>query len=254
MSQKWALITGASSGIGSATATRLSKDGYNLILTGRRQTRLGELEQNIKKSNPETQIKLAQFDLLKTNEIEQFFRKFDSDLKNVSVLINNAGLAMGVDKVDQAKLSDWDVMLYTNVRSLMHMTRGVLPYLLAQKSGHIVNMGSAAGRWTYPGGAVYCATKFAVRSFSEGLRMDLMGKNIRVSNIEPGMVNTEFSLVRTGSQEKADEIYKNMKPLTAEDIAETIAWVLAQPSHVNIQEMVIYPTAQAHVGMVHRGI
>jgi hypothetical protein len=126
--------------------------------------------------------------------------------------------------------------------------------MIKKKSGHIVNIGSVAGRWIYPGGGIYCATKFAVRALSEGLRMDLMGTNIRVTNIEPGMVNTEFSLVRLGDQKKADSVYANMNPLKPEDIAETIAWCVARPQHVNIQELVIYPTDQAHVGMVHRDL
>ena len=248
MRQKWALITGATSGIGAATATKLAELGYKLLLTGRRKTRLEELANKIKAS----EIILASFDLQNMGEIQNFCASHESQLKKVNVLVNNAGLAKGVDKVDEANLQDWDAMIDTNVKGLMHMTRGVLPSMVARKEGHIVNLGSVAGRWTYPGGAVYCASKFAVRAFSEGLRMDLQGKNIRVTNIEPGMVNTEFSVVRLGSKKEADDVYQNMTPLTADDIAETIAWAIARPAHVNIQEIVLYPTDQAHVGMVHR--
>jgi len=248
MQQKWALITGASSGIGSATAVKLAQAGYNLILTGRRKDKLESLANSLKA--PE--IIVAAFDLQKPQEIDAFCTKNSAYLKKLNVLVNNAGLAKGVEKVDQASLSDWDAMIDTNIRGLLHMTRGVLPHFVAKQEGHIVNLGSVAGRWTYPGGAVYCASKFAVRAFSEGLRMDLLGKNIRVTNIEPGMVNTEFSLVRLGTQSQADAVYQGMTPLSAQDIAETIAWVIDRPAHVNIQEIVIYPTEQAHVGQVHR--
>ncbi len=248
MKQKWVLITGASSGIGAACAKKLGEMGYNLILTGRRKERLEELANNIKAG--ETLV--ASFDLQKPGEIESFCARHEAYLKKLDVLINNAGLAKGNEKVDEGSVKDWDLMIDTNVKGLMHMTRGVLPHMVAKKEGHIVNLGSVAGRWTYPGGAVYCASKFAVRAFTEGLRMDLQGKNIRVTNVEPGMVNTEFSLVRMGSKEKAEAVYQGMTPLKAEDIADTVAWVLLRPTHVNIQEIVIYPTDQAHVGMVHR--
>jgi 3-hydroxy acid dehydrogenase/malonic semialdehyde reductase len=247
---KWALITGASSGIGAATAQRLAESGYNLVLTGRRKDKLEAIAKALKPIS--TEVVLGIFDLQVPAEIENFIRENETVLKNLDVLINNAGLAKGVAKVDQADLKDWDTMLDTNVRGLLHITRGVLPFLLARGSGHIVNLGSVAGRWTYPGGAVYCMTKFAVRAFSEGLRMDLAGKNIRVTNIEPGMVNTEFSLVRLGSKSDADRVYEGMTPLSADDIAETIQWTLERPKHVNVQELVIYPTDQAHVGQVHR--
>ncbi len=248
MKQKWALITGASSGIGAATAKKLAEHGFNLILTGRRKDRLEELAHSLKAG----EVVLANFDLLKPSEIEKFCTGHEAYLKKLDVLVNNAGLAKGSELLDQGQLKDWDVMLDTNVRALLHITRAVLPFMVARQEGHIVNMGSVAGRWVYPGGAIYCATKHAVRAFSEGLRMDLLGKNIRVTNIEPGMVNTEFSKVRFDSQAKADAVYEGMTPLSAEDIAETIVWSIARPAHVNIQEIIIYPTAQAHVGMVHR--
>jgi 3-hydroxy acid dehydrogenase/malonic semialdehyde reductase len=221
-----------------------------LVLTGRRKDKLEAIAKALKPIS--TEVVLGIFDLQVPAEIENFIRENETVLKNLDVLINNAGLAKGVAKVDQADLKDWDTMLDTNVRGLLHITRGVLPFLLARGSGHIVNLGSVAGRWTYPGGAVYCMTKFAVRAFSEGLRMDLAGKNIRVTNIEPGMVNTEFSLVRLGSKSDADRVYEGMTPLSADDIAETIQWTLERPKHVNVQELVIYPTDQAHVGQVHR--
>lgn len=246
--EKWALITGASSGIGAATAIRLGKLGYNLILTGRRKAHL----EKVAEQSGAAKVEIVTFDISKPTQIEQFLTQYSSKLSKLEILINNAGLAKGTDKVFQANIKDWEIMIDTNIKGLFYLTHGILPFFLAKNSGHIVNMGSVAGRWVYPGGAIYCATKFAVRAFSEGLRQDLIGKNIRVTNIEPGMVNTEFSLVRLGSTEKADAVYSGMQPLSAEDIAETIAWVIDRPKHVNVQELVIYPTDQAHVNLVHR--
>lgn len=248
---KWALITGASAGIGEATAKELASQGFNLILVARRKERLEKLSQEIT-ARHKVEVLAAAFDIRNRDEIEAFIATHSSSLQKLEVLINNAGLAKGSDKFHEAKESDWDEMIDTNIKALLNMTRAILPFLLANKKGHIVNIGSVAGRWVYPGGSVYCATKFAVRALSEGIRLDLMGKNIRVTNIEPGMVNTEFSLVRLGSQKKADAVYAGMKPLTAVDIAETIAWVLNRPAHVNIQELVIYPTDQVSVRDVHR--
>lgn len=242
------LITGATAGIGESTAKLLASKGHKLWVTGRRKDRL----QKLQKQFPEGQIQFSVFDIQSRKACESFLEENAAQLKNLDALINNAGLALGVDRLQTAKLDDIDGMIDTNVKGLLYLTRGILPYFIAKKTGYIVNMGSVAGRWVYPSGAVYCATKFAVRAITEGLRQDLMGHNIRVTNIEPGMVQTDFSLVRMGSQEKADQVYNGMQPLTAQDIAETIEWVLSRPSHVNVQELVIYPTAQAHVGMVHR--
>lgn len=248
---KWTLITGASAGIGEATAKELASKGHNLILVARRKDRLVKVRQEIERS-AQTEVVIAEVDVTNPEQIESFVRENTEVLKNLDILINNAGLAKGNDKIQDAHLSDWDVMIDTNVKGLLAFTRAVLPFFIAKQSGHIVNLGSVAGRWTYPGGAVYCATKFAVRAISEGLRMDLLGQNIQVSNIEPGMVETEFSLVRFGSAEKAQNVYAGMKPLTAKDIAETIAWVVSRPAHVNIQELVIFPTDQASVRDVNR--
>jgi NADP-dependent 3-hydroxy acid dehydrogenase YdfG len=242
------LITGATSGIGEATARLLAKKGHKLLLTGRRKDHLLKIQADF----PKEQIQIASFDLRSRAACEKFLQEQATELKKIDVLINNAGLALGTERLQAAQFDDMDAMIDTNIKALLYLTRGLLPHFIAKKSGYIINLGSVAGRWVYPGGAVYCATKFAVRAISEGLRQDLLGHNIRVSNIEPGMVNTEFSLVRMGSQEKADSVYAGMKPLTGEDIAETIDWLLARPPHVNVQELVIYPTDQAHVGMVHR--
>lgn len=252
MSAKWAIITGASSGIGAATAKALAGAGYSLFLVARREDRLKELAGKIKKSNSKISIKTAVVDVRKKSDVDRFFKAESKDLKNVEVLVNNAGLAKGTDKLQHAEAKDWDLMIDTNVKGLLYFTRGVLPHMVKKNSGHIVNLGSVAGRWIYPGGAVYCASKFAVTAISEGLRMDLYGHNIRVTNIEPGMVNTEFSVVRFEDKKKAEKVYEGMTPLSAEDIAESIIWCLNRPAHVNIQEMVIFPTDQAAIGLVNR--
>ncbi|AHZ86523.1 SDR family NAD(P)-dependent oxidoreductase [Bdellovibrio bacteriovorus] len=252
MMAKWALITGASSGIGWATAEALAAQGFDIFVTGRRYEKLQELEKAIKARHPKTQVKLACFDVSDRFEVSEFVKAHKTEISEVEILVNNAGLARGVEKMQDASLDDWEVMIDTNIKGLLFMTRAVVEHMVKKNSGHIINLGSVAGRWTYPGGGVYCATKFAVRALSEGLRMDLLGTKVRVTNIEPGMVNTEFSVVRLGDQAKADKVYEGMTPLSAQDIAETVAWCAARPAHVNIQELVIYPTDQAHVGQVAR--
>lgn len=249
-----ALITGAGSGIGFATAVELARKGWSLILTGRRQDRLLKLQAELRAvAVQKTQeFQIAAFDIQSAKACEKFVNDFSASLSGLDVLINNAGLAKGTERLQEAVISDLDQMIDTNVKGLLYLTRGVLPHMIKRQQGHIVNLGSVAGRWLYPGGAVYCASKFAVRALTEGLRMDLLGTPIRVSNVEPGMVETEFSIVRLGSEEKAKKVYAGMNALTPKDIAETITWILERPKHVNIQELVIYPTDQAHVGMVHR--
>lgn len=248
----WALITGATSGIGWATAKALAAQGQNLLLTGRRSERLETLKNEIQKQYSSLEVRLACFDISDRFEVGEFLKAQQDILPQVEILVNNAGLALGTDKMQSANLDDWEIMIDTNIKGMLFMTRALVAEMVKKNSGHIVNLGSVAGRWTYPGGGVYCATKFAVRALSEGLRMDLLGHNIRVTNIEPGMVHTEFSEVRLKDKSAADKVYEGMKPLSSEDIAETIAWCVSRPSHVNIQELVIYPTAQAHVGQVAR--
>ncbi|MEN0057995.1 MAG: SDR family NAD(P)-dependent oxidoreductase [Bdellovibrio sp.] len=247
-----AMITGATSGIGWATAIKLAEQGYNILATGRRPDRLAELQELLQQKFPERAVRTVVLDISDRDSVRDFLQSCSTELAEVEVLVNNAGLARGLEKIQEAVIDDWERMIDTNIKGLLYVTRGVLPLMVQRNSGHIVNVGSVAGRWTYPGGGVYCATKFAVRALSEGLRMDLLGSAIRVTNIEPGMVETEFSVVRMGSQERADQVYEGMTPLRAEDIAETIAWCVKRPAHVNIQELVIYPTDQAHVGLVAR--
>lgn len=248
---KIALVTGATSGIGSATARALAKAGYDLFLVARRADRLQVIAREIVSSTGR-HVHTALLDVRDRQAVESFFQREAASLGQVEVLVNNAGLARGTEKMQAAQVDDWEDMIDTNVKGLLYFTRGVLPHMVKAKRGHIVNIGSVAGRWVYPGGGVYCASKFAVRALSEGLRMDLAGTDVRVTNIEPGMVNTEFSLVRFGDQEKADQVYDKMDPLTADDIAESILWCLQRPGRVTIQELVIFPTDQAAVGQVFR--
>lgn len=247
---KWVCITGASAGIGAATARAFAAaGGYSLLLLARREDRLRALAAEL---SARTEVAIANVDLLDVGAFEAWASSERSRLEGVEVLVNNAGLALGVEKFQNSDSDQNDVMLDTNVRALLRVSRRVLPGMVARGHGHIVNLGSVAGRWVYPGGAVYCASKFAVRALSEGLRLDLAGTGVRVTNIEPGMVQTEFSEVRLGSREASDRVYAGMRPLTAADVAETILWSVQRPAHVNIQELVIFPTDQAAVGHVNR--
>lgn len=248
MKRHTTFISGATSGIGKATALRLAKAGHHLILNGRRLNRLEELKAQLQEA---VEVRIAHFDVSKSNEVDEWFAANKDLAKRISILINNAGVARGIDPIQNASLSDWNEMIDTNIKGLLHLTRKCLPSLIESK-GHIVNLGSVAGRWTYPGGSVYTATKFAVRALSEAFRMDLLGTGVRVTNIEPGMVETEFSEVRLRDKAAAKKVYQGMTPLTAADVAETIEWSLNRPAHVNIQELVIFPTDQASVRDVFR--
>jgi 3-hydroxy acid dehydrogenase/malonic semialdehyde reductase len=248
-----ALVTGATSGIGLATAQKLAECGYGVVLLGRRKERLAEAELGIKQSLADlgrARIWTAICDVQDRAQVKALAHQ--PWFNQVTLVVNNAGLALGSDRVQDGDPADWDTMIQTNVMGLLYVTRLFLPQLIQSGRGHIVNLGSVAGRWVYPGGAVYCASKFAVRAITEGLRLDLAGRKVRVTNIEPGMVETEFSLVRFGDPVKAKKVYEGMQPLTPEDIAETVVWCLERPAHVNIQELVIYPTDQAAVGVVDR--
>jgi 3-hydroxy acid dehydrogenase / malonic semialdehyde reductase len=248
---KLAMITGASSGIGAATALKLAEKGYDLMLTARRADLLREVADKCRAAGA-GQVSVKSLDVTDVKAVEEFFVAGSSiELQALSVLVNNAGLAKGVDPLDKGALSDWQLMLDTNVLGLLAVTRFALP-LLKKNHGHIVNIGSVAGHWTYAGGAVYCATKAAVKVLTEGLRMDLHGQRVRVTNIEPGMVETDFSRVRLGSEEAAQKVYENFHALSADDIAECIEWSLSRPPHVNIQEMIVFPTDQGSISMTHR--
>jgi len=248
---KLALITGATSGFGLATAWALAREGCNLILTGRRRGRLEEIKKTIEVQT-KAQVDIFDFDVSDRAKCEKIVSENQRLFFGVDVLINNAGLAKGLDTFAEADLDHFDAMIDTNVKGLIYITRQILPFMIQNQRGHIINIGSVAGQWVYPKGSVYCASKFAVSAISEGLRMDVIGTPIRVTNIQPGMAETEFSQVRLGDSDKAKKVYEGMKPLTAEDIAECIVWCLNRPPHVNIQELTIFPTDQASVHHVHR--
>ena len=252
MKGKTALITGATSGIGKALSYSLASKGVSLILTGRRKARLEEIKKDLEKKYKVKVLALS-FDISKKDKTLSVLEKNKSDLSKVDYLVNNAGGAHGSDPFEKASLEDFETMINTNILGLIYITHFMIPLLKNKKAGHIINLGSVAGRWVYPNGSVYCASKHAVRVISEGLRIDLNGSNIRVTDIEPGMVETEFSLVRfKNDKAKAKKIYEGMKPLTPEDIADCIVWTLERPAHVNISEMVIFPTDQASVNLVFR--
>jgi 3-hydroxy acid dehydrogenase/malonic semialdehyde reductase len=246
------LLTGATGGIGAATAEAFCREGCKeIVVTGRRE----ELLKEKAKAWSDTygcDVAAIVLDVRSRPDIEAIAAEHPS-LFDVDILVNNAGLARGREPMQESQVDDWEEMVETNVLGVLYMTKQVLPHMVERNAGHIVNLGSVAGRWTYTGGGVYSATKAAVTKLTEGLRMDLLGRNVRVSNVEPGMVETDFSLVRfKGDAARAKEVYANTRALKAEDIAETILWVCSRPAHVNVQELVIYPTDQAHVGMVHR--
>ncbi|MGB1587077.1 MAG: SDR family NAD(P)-dependent oxidoreductase [Thermoplasmatota archaeon] len=251
MKGKRALVTGATAGIGAATAQALCQAGCDVIITGRRKDRL-DAQAAAWSQQYHVAVTAAAFDVSDRGSVEQVFAA-RPDLADVDILVNNAGLARGTDKMHEADAADWAQMIDTNVGGLLWMTRPIAAKMAARGDGHIVNLGSVAGRWTYPGGGVYCATKAAVGALSEGLRLDLHGTGVRVTNIEPGLVETEFSMVRfSGDADRAKAVYEGTRALSAQDVAETILWCLQRPRHVNVQELVLFPTDQASVRDVHR--
>lgn len=248
-----AMITGASVGIGEATARALAKRGYDLVLLARRAERLDALADELREEHG-TRVEVIPGDLRDRDALRVLEAAHPDLFERVDVLVNNAGLARGTDPLQDGNPDEWDEMIDTNVKALLRITRMVLPHMVKRGRGHVVMLGSTAGHWVYPGGAVYCASKHAVRAITEGLRMDVHGSGVRVTSVDPGMVGgTEFSDVRfRGDHERARTVYKGFQPLTPDDVAETIAWCLERPPHVNIQDIVLTPTAQASVTMVKR--
>lgn len=246
---KWAVITGATSGIGKSSARLFAKADCNLILTGRREERLTEFsEELINRYNG--QYLTSAFDVRDRNACRQFVNSISHP---VDILINNAGLAVGTDPIDEGHFDDWDRMIDTNVKGLLNITRLITPLMKEQNSGHIINIGSIAGHEAYPGGVVYCATKHAVHAITQSMKKDLHGTNIRVSEVSPGLVETEFSNIRfKGDDDKADDVYRGMKPLTPMDIAEIVFFIANRPKHVNIMDVVVLPVQQSSATMVDR--
>ncbi|GAA5520619.1 SDR family NAD(P)-dependent oxidoreductase [Aliifodinibius salicampi] len=248
LSNKWAIITGATSGIGEATAYAFGESGCNLILTGRRQQRLDEIADTLR-SDYNIEVEIAAFDIRDADAC----RSMVEGLSNpIDILVNNAGLAKGVEGVYDADLEDWNLMIDTNIKGLMTMTRLISPKMKKLDRGHIINIGSIASHESYPGGSIYCATKHAVKAFTEATKKDLHGTKVRVSMVSPGLVDTEFSVVRyDGDKSQADQVYEDMQPLVAEDIAEVIHFTANRPPHVNIMDTIVFPVDQSSATMVH---
>lgn len=249
---KTVLITGATAGIGRACAEIFAKNNYNLVLTGRRQERLDELQKDLgEKYNVD--VLTSCFDIRDNEEVEKAVEIIFNLNVNIDILVNNAGLASGLDPVQSGSLDDWEKMIDTNVKGLLYISRAILPKMIERKQGHVINIGSIAGKEVYPNGNVYCATKHAVDALTKGMRMDTVQHGIRVSQIAPGAVETEFSVVRFhGDKERADGVYKGFNPLRPEDIADAVFYVANTPKHVNINDLVIMPTAQACATIIHK--
>jgi 3-hydroxy acid dehydrogenase / malonic semialdehyde reductase len=246
------LITGASAGIGEACARAFAAAGARLVLTARRRERLESLAAELGQAHG-TACHLLTLDVRDRGAVRDAIGGLPAEWAAMDLLVNNAGLARGTEKVQAGDPAEWDEVLQTNVNGLLYVTRAVTPGMVQRGRGHVINLGSVAGHEVYPGGAVYCATKHAVDAITRGLRMDLLGTGVRVSTVDPGMVETEFSVVRfRGDQDRADGVYRNMTPLTAADIADTVLWVATRPPHVNIDEIIIKPTDQASAMLVHR--
>ncbi|QCR23300.1 SDR family NAD(P)-dependent oxidoreductase [Pontibacter sp. SGAir0037] len=239
---KIALVTGATSGIGRATAIALAKQGYQIIATGRRTERLQELQQDL----ADTPMLPLTFDVRDKEAVQQAIDSLPDAWKEIEVLVNNAGNAHGLSPIQEGSLEDWDAMLDINVKGLLYVSLAVMPLMVARKKGHIINIGSIAGKEVYANGNVYCASKHAVDAISKAMRIDMVHEGIKVSEVNPGLVETEFSEVRfKGDKERAAGVYKGLEPLRAEDIADVIAFIVSRPAHVNLAEVLILPTAQA---------
>jgi hypothetical protein len=244
--KKIALITGATTGIGNATAHKLAENNYNLIITGRRKDLLDAVKKELG-IKYKCDVLTLNFDVRDPKQVEETIDNLSESWKKIDVLVNNAGLAAGLNPVQSGDLEDWEQMVDTNVKGLLYITRKVSPLMIENGHGHIINLSSVAGKEVYENGNVYCATKHAVDALTKGMRIDLLKHNIKVTSIAPGAVETEFSLVRfKGDSEKAAKVYEGFTPLFAEDIAEAILFAITRPAHVNINDMLIMPTAQAN--------
>lgn len=244
------LITGASSGIGRSCAVKFAETGARLILTARRKERLDALARELE---TQTRVLPLQLDVSDHKAVEKVLGGLPKEWQAVDVLVNNAGLSRGLDKLHEGKLQDWEEMIDTNVKGLLYVSRAIIPGMVSRAKGTIINIGSIAGHEVYPRGNVYAATKHAVNALTKGLRMDLMDTPLRVCTVDPGLVETEFSMVRfRGDAEKAKVVYQNLEPLTPDDVAETVVFCATRPPHVQIAELIVLPTAQASTTMVHR--
>jgi NADP-dependent 3-hydroxy acid dehydrogenase YdfG len=245
-------ITGASSGIGKACATAFAREGSNLLLAARRKERIDTLARELESAYG-IKTYCIQLDVRDNDAVAGAVSSLRPAWDHIDILLNNAGLSRGLSKLQDGEIRDWQEMIDTNVKGLLYVTRAVLPAMVKRNSGHVINMGSIAGHELYPNGNVYCASKYAVTAISQGLRMDLLGTNVRVSSVDPGLVETEFSQVRfRGDAQRAAQTYANLRPLKGEDIAEIVIFCATRPLHVDIAQVIVMPTDQASVNHVHR--
>jgi NADP-dependent 3-hydroxy acid dehydrogenase YdfG len=252
MNNKIAFITGASAGIGEATAILFAKNGYNLVLCGRRANKIADLQERLQ-NEFQTKSHAAIFDIRLKDEVKKAVEAIPEPFKKIDVLVNNAGLASGLSTIDKGSLDDWETMIDTNIKGLLFVSRQIIPGMVERKSGHVINISSIAGKEVYANGNVYCATKFAVDALNKAMRIELSSYPIRVTGIYPGAVETEFSIVRfQGDTERAKAIYDGFESLLAADIADAIYFAVSRPAHVNINEMIVMPTAQPIPGIIHR--
>ena len=246
------MITGASAGFGASMADCFAREGARLILIARRADRLEKLKKTLFEKYA-TEMLSLELDVTNANEVIRQLNSLPDEFSSIDILINNAGMVRGLNKVWETPLNDWNEMIDINIKGLLNVSAQVIPKMVQRKKGHIINMGSISSYDTYPGGGIYCATKFAVRALTDTLRKELVSSPIRVSMVSPGMAETEFSLVRfSGDQAKADAVYENLQPLEASDVAEVVLFIASRPPHVNIADVVVYPTHQASVSLVHR--
>jgi NADP-dependent 3-hydroxy acid dehydrogenase YdfG len=249
---KIALITGATAGFGKAIAEKLAKAGCDVIITGRRKERLDELKLQIEQTSGVRVLPLC-FDVRRYEEVEQHLSNLPNEWATIDILVNNAGLAVGLNPIHQGVIDDWERMIDTNIKGLLYVTRIISPGMAERKSGHIINMGSIAGREVYPNGNVYCATKHAVKALSQAMRIDLLPYGVKVTLIAPGFAETEFSLVRfKGDKARADKVYEGLKPLMSEDIADAVIFAVTAPDHVDIQDILVMPKVQANSTLFYR--
>lgn len=252
LENKIVLITGASSGIGKSCAKEFAKLKCNLVLVARRKQKLELLAEELKKDY-QIDILTCKVDVRNYEEVESFYNNLPAEWKQIEILINNAGLARGLDKFYEGKVEDWNEMIDTNIKGLIYVSRVIIPQMVERESGHIINIGSTAGHDTYPMGNVYAATKFAVKALSQSFRIDLLDKGIKVSSVDPGMVETEFSKVRfSGDEERAKKVYQGLTPLSPDDVADAVVYCATRPKHVNINQIILTPLAQASSNFVVR--
>lgn len=250
---KTVLITGASSGIGRACAKAFAKEQTRLLLCARRMEKVVELHRELEALYPGIQVHTFGLDIRDRSAVERTLASLPNEWKKIDILVNNAGLSRGLDKLHEGSYQDWEEMIDTNVKGLLYVTREVVPGMVSRGGGHIINIGSIAGHEVYPRGNVYAASKHAVDAITKGLRLDLVDTPLRVTTIDPGLVETEFSVIRfRGNQEKAKQVYQGLKPLSPDDVADAVVWAATRPPHVQVAEMIIFPTAQSSSMHVHR--